>query len=713
MSCRTLLLITISLLLSFNLALARNQQSAQISHHEISVTIDPENHTIKGSDKITAVFPGNTRGNTVAFYLNKSIEKISLIDSPGFSLETRSFHDASKKSDQKSDVADKNRFQHYIVKSKQTKSELTFTLAFDGIIYDPLKTVGQDYARGFATTSGLIDTQGVYLAGSSGWIPMQKSNLFTFKLKTNLPLGWQSVSQGRETFRGAVENSQVNEWTCDKPMEEIYLIAGKYVITEEDHHGIKVMTYTYAEEPELSKKYRQATKRYLDMYSEQIGPYPYEKFALVENFWQTGYGMPSFTLLGSQVIRLPFIIGTSYGHEILHNWWGNGVFVDYESGNWCEGLTNYMADHYYKKLTGEDAAYRRTMLQNYLNYVQEGKDFPLTQFTERHDPATQTIGYGKSAMLFHMLYKMLGEEKFFAAIRTFYQNNLFKTASWEDLEREFSRQHGSQLSWFFDQWLNREGAPALKLIDSQLKKSGEKFIVSITLNQGTPYYRLNVPVLISGKSDTTVILPMNSQEDTFKIELPEPPDQICIDPEFDLFRKLDYDEIPPALSQTYGAQQSIVILPAAAEKAVLTAYQKISEQWKTSDNVIIKLDKDTDETELHGKAVWIWGRENKFLSRVKTGLAGQSELNDTMWRLDNEEFPLNDFSVILTMRHPGNPELSWTFVHLSGIENFPGIARKLPHYGKYGYLVFKGSDNVLRGEWQINASSMCWTSTAR
>ena len=55
--------------------------------------------------------------------------------------------------------------------------------------------------------------------------------------------------------------------------------------------------------------------------------------------------MPSFTLLGAKVIRLPFIVSSSYPHEILHNWWGNGVFVDVQQGNWCEGLTAYLADH--------------------------------------------------------------------------------------------------------------------------------------------------------------------------------------------------------------------------------------------------------------------------------------------------------------------------------------------------------------------------------
>jgi len=55
-------------------------------------------------------------------------------------------------------------------------------------------------------------------------------------------------------------------------------------------------------------------------------------------------------------VRLPFIRTTSLGHEVLHNWWGNGVYVDWERGNWCEGLTTFMADYAYKEEEGESAA---------------------------------------------------------------------------------------------------------------------------------------------------------------------------------------------------------------------------------------------------------------------------------------------------------------------------------------------------------------------
>jgi len=67
-------------------------------------------------------------------------------------------------------------------------------------------------------------------------------------------------------------------------------------------------------------------------------------------FFPTGFGFSSYTLLGSSVLRLPFILSTSLGHEIAHCWWGNGVYVDYESGNWSEGLTTYVSDYLYTEM---------------------------------------------------------------------------------------------------------------------------------------------------------------------------------------------------------------------------------------------------------------------------------------------------------------------------------------------------------------------------
>ena len=137
--------------------------------------------------------------------------------------------------------------------------------------------------------------------------------------------------------------------------------------------------------------------------------------------------MPSFTLLGEKIIRFPFILHSSYPHELLHNWWGNSVYVDFSNGNWCEGITAYEADHLISEQREQGDDYRRSTLQKFSNVVDATNDFPLNKFISRHDAASEAIGYGKSMMLMHMLRRAVGEENFKKGFALFYQNFRFKT----------------------------------------------------------------------------------------------------------------------------------------------------------------------------------------------------------------------------------------------------------------------------------------------
>ncbi|MBD3289277.1 hypothetical protein GF337_10770 [candidate division KSB1 bacterium] len=681
-------------------------ENAVITHHDISVTLNPEKHSIQGTDQIR--IKAEKALYRVGFVLNSGYHTVALKESPAHIFTEVSAEKFNEDFPGIKPSPGKTRHRYYVVESKTADSTRSFTLEFAGTIFDSLTTPKQEYSRGFATTTGLIEKRGVYLAGSSAWIPTQKNTRFTYTLKTRLPAGWHSVSQGYETMRGIRENFQINEWTCDKPMEEAYLIAGEYLITEEDHNGISVLTYTYQEEPDLTARYRAATKRYLDMYSQKIGAYPFRKFALVENFWQTGYGMPSFTLLGNRIIRLPFIIHTSYGHEILHNWWGNSVYVDWEKGNWCEGLTNYMADHYYKKQRGADAEYRRSMLQNYLNYVQQEADFPLTEFTERHNPATQAVGYSKSAMVFHMLYQMLGKEKFHETVQSFYRNYVFNTASWKDVEKEFAAKYDEQnLSWFFDQWIDRKGAPFLNIEELRTSTGESGYNVHLALTQETPEYRLHVPVRFEGESmDTTFIVKLDSVREDYHFSFSQPPSNVQVDPHFDVFRKLHRSEIPPSLSQTLGKSQAIIALPGKADKERYDAYHSIAEQWSADGNVVIKNDSEVDDDELKSSAVWIMDMNNELLPKTIQSEDSDFSIMKDGITVTGENFAASEYSFAITRRNPLNPELSVTLFHVADIESMSSLSRKLPHYGKYGYLVFENERNIGKGEWEVKDSPL-------
>src|SRR4029077_5419632 len=248
-------------------------------------------------------------------------------------------------------------------------------------------------------------------------------------------------------------------WSVATPTEEVHLIAAPFTEYSRDAGAVKAFAFLRKPDQALAERYLEATAQYLEMYNRLLGPYPYSKFALVENFWETGYGMPSFTLLGEQVIRFPFILHSSYPHELLHNWWGNGVFVDGAGGNWCEGLTAYLADHLIAEQRGQGAEHRRAILQRVTDYVTPENDFPLSRFQSRHNAATEAVGYGKAAMVWNMLRQKVGDAQFIKALQRFYPDNRFRLASYDDLRMSFEAVSGLDLRAFFDQWIRDVGTP--------------------------------------------------------------------------------------------------------------------------------------------------------------------------------------------------------------------------------------------------------------
>src|SRR5512142_2021373 len=104
------------------------------------------------------------------------------------------------------------------------------------------------------------------------------------------------------------------------------------------------------------------------MYHALLRPYPYKRFSVVENILPTGYSMPTFTLLGKEIVRLPFIPETSLGHEITHQWFGNYVYWSGGRGNWLEAITTYLSDQYYQEQQGKGWEYRKKVLTDYQSY---------------------------------------------------------------------------------------------------------------------------------------------------------------------------------------------------------------------------------------------------------------------------------------------------------------------------------------------------------
>lgn len=683
-------------------------QNAQI-HHEINAIINPSESFIEVVDIITIPEAQLTDGlefklhHALEVAPNKMITKFAgTVDAEDIGMD-------------KDDVGSENalKLNVYQIKIPQDhKGELKLTVKYKGKIDSPVEQSEENYARGFSESPGIIWEKGVYLAGSTYWVPHFNDELITFNLTTMAPIDWKTVTVGERILDENKGNIHIDKWESLTPQEEVFLIAAAF--NEYSYPMGAVTAYAFLRTPDegLANKYLETTAQYMEMYRKLVGPFPYTKFALIENFWETGYGMPSFTLLGEKIIRFPFILHSSYPHELLHNWWGNSVYVDFETGNWCEGLTAYMADHLIKEQRGQADEYRRATLQKYTNYVTPQTDFPLNKFLSRHDAPSESVGYGKSSMFFHMFRQKVGDDLFVRGFQKFNRNNKFKRASFDDIRIAFEEVAEQDLKWFFEQWIDRTGAPEIVLENVLVNSVRDINNVSFTLKQiqDDDVFYLDVPVIIITNNGThTEIVEMNEKEALYNISIKDKPLKLLIDPQFDLFRKLDPRESPPTFTKAYGAEQTLIILPNAVSKDY-HLYKDFSDLWikGNEDKFTVKSQDNIDQLPT-GKAIMLLGLDNKFASVVNNAIKeyGSELLKDGV-RYGQREISSKDNSFFISIVNPNNMKAVITLLSIGNKDAVAGLNRKLPHYGKYSYLAFSGSEptNIDKGQWSVNNSPL-------
>lgn len=673
-------------------------------HHGILANVQPNDHFIQVTDTIT--FSANALPAKWEFLLNDQLKVEALSPGVKVKLVKRKVDAMDAGMDVEApQVAERVKQNRYRLQFKTPpKGKSRIILSYSGNINYKIEQLGEEYARGFSTSPGIICEKGVYLAGSSDWIPWFNNQLITFRLTTQLPKKWDVVSQGKRIRHEIRKDRRITTWLSNEPMEEVFLIAAKFNEYDRKVGPVQVMAFLRTPDEALAQKYLETTGQYLEMYRKLIGPYPFWKFALVENFWETGYGMPSFTLLGSQIIRFPFILHSSYPHELLHNWWGNSVFVDFKQGNWCEGLTVYMADHLIKEQRGQGAQYRRSTLQKFTDYVNPQNDFPLSKFLSRHDAPSEAIGYGKCMMIWDMLREDVGDKQFIAAVRKFYHDNKFTRASFDDLRQAFEAVSGHDYRAFFDQWVHRTGAPQLQLDDVSIHPKGSEFELAFTVKQIQPEapFDLKIPVAVLFKDSVTFEkVHLTGRQASYSFKFKERPSMVRLDPQFHVFRRLDVNEIPPSLSKIFGAEKALIILPDDASPQ--SPYRRLAAIWSKSKSKDVQVKTASQITELSkDRAIWVFGRSNPLKKYVLNGLNDyDAEVKANSIRLEKTELPFKNNSFVLTVRHPANSKSVLVWLTIGNDQAVNGLARKLPHYGKYSYLVFTGSEptNIAKGQW--------------
>ncbi len=672
------------LLWSFSVA----QAAPQALHHDLQISLFPHEKRISGTDTLTVNPDGATK---LGFNLSERIRvsEISVNGRPApFTFQ--------------------NSLLQVPLSPGENHGVTAVSIQYSGIFDDPVpdSPVSTD-DPGYGVT-GIISEKGSFLQAGSGWYPEIHGFSKSYLLQVDAPEGILAVSVGKCLGHETRGGRTLSTWEVKHPVEGLPLSAANYVVRERSEGNLKAATYFFPHTIQLAEGYLDATMRYMSLYERLFGPYPFDRFAVVENFFPTGYGFPSYTLLGSNVIRLPFIIDTSLGHEIAHCWWGNGVYADYEKGNWSEGLTTYVADYLYKEKTSRDEArdYRLQILRKFATLVGPEKDFPLRHFQSRYDPASQTIGYGKGAMLFHMLRQQLGDDLFWDSLREVFRDRLFQRTSWKNFQEAFENRCHCSLQTFFDQWLTRKGAPHLSLERIHSRPSDSVWQVTGNLVQTRPTYKLQLHVTLeSGRQKVTRKIDVSEEVTPFQISSNGPPERLQVDPEFHTFRHLYPPEIPPSINSLKGSPAVLVVTAKHTWPGMKETVRILTLSLGLRDF------KSVPEGELKAEAM-----KNYDLFMV-----GFPERSDLLSRLP-QEVTIRKSGFAINGRAYSHPSAVFfgvfphpfaadrvmaLFLPLSP-EYAQEVARKVTHYGKYSYLAFSQGRTQERGIWPISESPLIY-----
>ena len=529
------------------------------------------------------------------------------------------------------------------------------------------------YEGAFRDNNNVVGEKGISLTGQ--WYP-QIDGLFKYRLKAILPEGYEAVSEAEGIIKNTKNGSAEFIFEFPHPIDGITLVAAKrYKIIKGSFNDIEILAYFFQEDIELAKKYIEYTKKYLKLYEGIIGKYPYKRFSIVENFLPTGLSMPTYTLLGQDVVKLSFIVEASLGHEILHQWFGNLVYADYEKGNWTEGLTTYLADHLYEEQKGRGWEYRKQALVDYESYVNEKNEFPVREFRGRVGFASRAIGYGKAAMIFHMLKKMTGEDVFYRSLRNFIKEKAFQKASWDDLRAILERNYGKDLQWFFRQWLDEKGLPELRFKNVKAVRKGNKFEVSFDIAQGEKAYVMDVPVTLHfGDIKRKESFRVDKKTNSFSMVVDTEPEKIVMDEDYDIARRLSNKEIPPVIARLIGDEKILIALPVSKNEP----YSGISDMLKEKD-ALQKEIKDIKDSDIKASSIIIIGNDNPLVKR----LYGKPETIDAGFSIIVKSNPLNHQKVIGIINGRSKDEIDAAF-------------RKIFHYGKYSALAFDRGKNIYK-----------------
>ncbi|HPC23500.1 MAG TPA: hypothetical protein PK920_13580 [Phycisphaerae bacterium] len=560
-----------------------------------------------------------------------------------------------------------------------------------------------------------IGPEGIYLDERGGWYPFSYrqsdrpvGELAAYRLTVEPVPGMELVAGARFDHEASSANGKL-VWNSTYPLEGLVLVGGPHRIKTRDADGIRLRLHYSLPEDEQSRDviekntdlFLAAAADYLARYQPLIGPFPFRDYAIVENFFSSGFAFPEFTLLNKTLFQMGRrALGHGFlDHELLHCWWGNGIYVDPADGNWCEALTSYAANYYGYVLDGDDQGARKQRRNccMIVSGIKPEQDKPLGSFDRPNGPGRE-VGYNKGTMVFHMLATRVGQENFWNAMRRLTRDYMGRYASWSTLQEVCEQESGLELDRFIQDWVRTAGAPRIELTSAVWLPA--ESALDVTIAQHDTNFELNVPLRLVHDDGSTrdEIVPLDGPAATVRLSSDQPVRTVVLDPDYQILRKVRTEEMIPNASLVRSARDLLIVTP---PEPISPFYQIVIEDCTGpagSKQITHRTAADVTAADLAGKSVLLLGdavrAEPVQALLARTVCPIQWETNG--FRIDDTLYNSPSHAVLCTVHHPDSPEQA-VMLYYGNSETALGRADLLGFY-RDSLVVFETSSRQVRDE---------------
>lgn len=214
--------------------------------------------------------------------------------------------------------------------------------------------------------------------------------------------------------------------------------------------------FFYKNDPEIAENWKNLqpkTAALMQFYNDNVGPYPYEQYSVI----QGGDGGMEYAM--STMITGEREFGSLVGvtaHELAHSWFQFVLATNESKHEWMdEGFTTYISSEAMNHVMEENKPNPHAgSYRGYYFMATSGAEQPQTTHADRYatNRGYGISSYSKGAVFLVQLGYIIGPENLSKTLKRYFDDFKFKHPTPNDFIRTAEKVSGFELDWYLTDW---------------------------------------------------------------------------------------------------------------------------------------------------------------------------------------------------------------------------------------------------------------------